>query len=308
MDSRLIKIFLLIGFLLAHSICLNSQSSIASHDTAQHFKSSFRRAVVYTSAYYAGSLFILGKTWYKDKDLVPFHFYNDNKAYLQVDKFGHAFGSYVYSYMGYHYLRNSGYSRKDALLYGSTLGLILQTPIEIMDGIHEGYGFSWGDMVANASGSVIVLGQELLFKEQVVKYKFSYWESAYSHNANGLLGETTLNRIFKDYNGQTYWFSLAINKLKYMKPIPNWLNIAVGYSANGMYGEFQNLSSYAGITIPETDRYRQYLISMDIDWTKIETNSKLIKMILKGLTFFKLPFPTVEYNSLGTVKGYWLYY
>jgi hypothetical protein len=80
--------------------------------------------------------------------MVPFHFFNDNKGYLQVDKFGHAFGAYFESYIGYHWLRKSGVSKSKGLVYGATLGFILQSPIEIMDGIHEGWGFSWGDMAA----------------------------------------------------------------------------------------------------------------------------------------------------------------
>ena len=113
----------------------------------------------------------------------------------------------------------------------ATLGLILQTPIEIMDGIYEGYGFSWGDMAANTFGSALVLGQELLFKEQLVKYKFSYWESVYSRKANGYLGTNSFDRIFNDYNGHTYWLSCPINKILPNKITPDWLNIAVGYGS-----------------------------------------------------------------------------
>lgn len=137
------------------------------------------KAAAFTGAYYAASIYLLNHTWYKDKEKVAFHFNNDNQGYLQVDKFGHLFGSYAYSYIGYHGMRKLGATRKEALIFGSTLGFVLQLPIEIMDGIHEGYGFSWGDVAANAMGSVLVSGQELLFREQVIKYKFSYWESKY---------------------------------------------------------------------------------------------------------------------------------
>ncbi|MBI3111151.1 MAG: DUF2279 domain-containing protein [Ignavibacteriales bacterium] len=265
-------------------------------------------ALVYTSAYYAGSMFILGKTWYKDRSIVPFHFYDDTKAYLQVDKFGHAFGAYVYSYIGYHYLLHAGLSRNEALLYGATLGFVLQSPIEIMDGIHEGYGFSWGDMAANAMGSAFVLGQELLFNEQVVKYKFSYLRSGYADQANGYLGSSPLDRLLTDYNGHTYWFSMPVRRVVGSDIAPPWLNIAVGYGANGMFGEFENISRYNGVDIPKTTRYRQLLFSLDIDWTRIETGSSLLDTILKGLTFVKLPFPAFEYNSMGKLRWYWLYY
>jgi len=277
-------------------------------DTIDSNNKNLYKAAVFTSAYYAGSLFVLGKTWYKGRDRVPFHFYNDNRAYLQVDKLGHTFGAYVYSYIGYHFLLNSGLSWKEALIYGGTMGLVLQIPVEIMDGIYEGYGFSWGDMIANSAGSALVIGQELVFREQLIKYKFSFWESPYAAKAHGYLGCTTLDRIFNDYNGHTYWLSAPVELLTSKKKIPNWLNIAVGYSANGMYGEFENITNYNGFVIPETRRYRQYLISLDVDWSRIETNSGFLNAVLKGLTFVKLPFPAIEFNSKNQFKGYWLYF
>lgn len=250
----------------------------------------------------------MNKTWYKDKEKVPFHFYNDNTGYLQVDKFGHMFGGYVYSYIGYHGLLKMGASRNEALIFGSTLGFVLQFPVEIMDGLHEGYGFSWGDIVANTMGSALVFGQELLFRDQVVKYKFSYWESAYAKNSNGYFGATAMNRLLKDYNGHTYWFSFPLNKIAFKRSLPPWLNVALGYGANGMYGEFENITSYNGIEIPKTLRYRQYLFSLDIDWTRINTKSKFLALLFKGMTFVKLPFPTLEYNTKGKWKGYWMYF
>lgn len=266
------------------------------------------KAIAITGTYYAGSMYILSKTWYKDRRTVPFHFYNDNRENLQVDKFGHTFGSYFYSYLGYHVLLNLGLTNTESLIFGGSLGFIMQAPIEIMDGIHEGWGFSWGDIAANATGSILVIGQELLFKEQMIKYKFSYWESIYSKQANGYLGKNSFERLLHDYNGHTYWLSIPINKIISNDILPDWLNFAVGYGANGMFGDYQNIKNYNGVEIPDTFRYRQYLLSLDIDWTKIETDSNFWKVILQGLTFIKFPFLTLEYNSLGKFKGYWLYY
>lgn len=306
MKTHILWIFISILFIVPR--ILLAQEIEKETDTPKIKKPTVCKAVAFTSVYYVGSMHILSKTWYKDKERVPFHFYNDNEGYLQVDKFGHMFGSYLYSYVGYHGLLKLGATRKEALIFGSSLGFLLQFPIEIMDGIHEGYGFSWGDVAANSMGSALVFGQELVFKEQVIKYKFSYWESTYSKNSNGYYGETTMNRLLKDYNGHTYWFSMPINKTIFKKGIPDWLNIAIGYGANGMYGEFENIKSYNGVAIPETERYRQYLLSLDIDWPRIKTKSKFLKAVFKGMTFIKLPFPTIEYNSVGKFKGYWLYY
>lgn len=305
--QKLFLIIFVLSLLFAHSV-IKSQRNNPNPDSLQGNKNTYYKAIGYTAAYYAGSMFLLSKTWYKDKKVVPFHFYNDNRGYFQVDKFGHIYGSYVYSYIGYHFLLNSGLTRKEALYFGSTLGLILQAPIEIMDGIHEGYGFSWGDMAANAIGSAIVFGQEIIFNEQIIKYKFSYSESSYADKANGYLGKTTLDRLLKDYNGHTYWLSMPIHTLFDNARIPSWLNLAVGFGANGMYGEFGNINNYNGVEIPNAKRYRQYLLSLDIDWTKIKTDSKFIQMILHAMTFIKLPFPAIEYNSMGEFRWYWLYY
>lgn len=297
------------GFMIVFCFTsFKSGAAVPETDSLQVRSKTILKAAAFTSAYYAGSMYVMGKTWYKDRARVPFHFYNDNGGYLQVDKFGHAFGSYVYSYIGYHYLLHAGLRRKEALLFGATLGLVLQTPVEIMDGIHEGYGFSWGDMAANTFGSAFVIGQELLFREQLIKFKFSYWESDYARKANGYLGTTTLNRLLEDYNGQTYWFSFPLNHISHNRRIPAWLNVAAGYGANGMYGEFENITEYNGVAIAETRRYRQFLLSLDVDWTKIKTNSGALRTVFKCLTFVKLPFPAVEYNLKGQFKGYWLYF
>lgn len=259
------------------------------------------------AALYLGSMAYLQFIWYKDHERVPFEFYNDSKGYLQIDKFGHIYGSYLESYIGYHALRCAGVKKKKALLWGGALGIILQTPIEVWDGLYEGWGFSWSDMAANAVGSAFVIGQELLFDEQIVKYKFSFSPSPYAKQANGYLG-TGFDQLFNDYNGHTYWLSMGLNRIIPTKKIPDWLNISVGYSANGMFGEFENIHSYYGVAIPETRRYRQYLLSLDIDWTKIKTKNKFLKTLFQGMFMVKLPFPTIELNTTGQFKGHLLYY
>ena len=304
-SGRIFRTLLLFVWMIP--LIAEGQDSYSITDSGKMDTKALRKAILFESGYYTAAMIVLQNTWYNDKQIAPFHFYNDNKAYLQVDKFGHAFGSYIESYIGYQTLLQRGVSRTKAIIYGGSLGLILQTPIEIMDGIHEGWGFSWGDMAANAFGSGFVIGQELLFDEQLIKYKFSYKESDYSHSANGYLGKSSLERLLKDYNGHTYWLSMPLNRMVQNKHIPEWLNFAVGYGANGMYGEYDNISHYNGFDLPSVTRYRQYLISLDVDWSKIKTDSRFIKILLKGITFIKLPFATLEYNSMGKFKGYWMY-
>ena len=202
------------------------------------------------SALYIGSMAYLQYIWYKDHERVPFEFYNDLGGYNQIDKFGHIYGSYLESYIGFHSLLWAGVSRKKAAIYGGSLGFIMQLPIEIWDGMYEGWGFSWSDVGANALGSLLVIGQELAFHEQIVKYKFTFSPSPYARQANGYLGNG-FNQLFYDYNGHTYWLSTGINRVIKNKKIPEWVNFAIGYSAGGMFGEFENKTQYRGVTIPE---------------------------------------------------------
>lgn len=292
----------------------NCTATFAQADSSQHNnqKDSINYPRLWTvvgteAALWTGSIAYLQFVWYKDAKRVPFEFYDDSKGYLQVDKLGHVYGSYLESYIGYHSLRWAGLSKKKALIYGGTLGILLQTPIEIWDGMYEEWGFSWSDMAANTLGSALVIGQELLWDEQKIKYKFSFSPSPYAKSANGYLGEG-FGQLLNDYNGHTYWLSTGINQIVPNKILPQWLNIAVGYSANGMIGEFENLQRYKGVNIPHYERYRQYLISLDIDWTKIKTNNKILKTIFQGMFMVKLPFPAIEINGIGQIKGHWLYY
>lgn len=260
------------------------------------------------AAIYAGGLAYLNYIWYKDRDPVPFHFYNDLAGYKQIDKFGHATTAYIESHLSYYSLRRVGVSRNRALLVGGLMGFMMQLPIEIADGLNEGWGFSWSDIAANTLGSALMASQAYFFDDQIVSMKFSYWPSAYQDMANGYLGDTPLQGLSDDYNGHTYWFSGNLNSLTRQSVFPAWLNVALGYSAGGMFGEFENIIEYNGVPIPETQRYRQFFLSLDVDFTKIPTNSQFLKILFQGLNIVKVPFPALQYNTKGKLKGHWLYF
>lgn len=289
---------------------LLSHSQIADPDSTN---SGVNKVKLYTflgtgAAFTGAGIKSIHYIWYRDKERVPFHFYRDAAGYLQIDKFGHAYGAYMESYIGYHWLRAAGISRNKSLIFGGGLGFLLQAPIEVFDGMYEGWGFSWSDMAANAAGAGVVIGNELLFKEQLVKYKFSFYPSQYRELAHGYLGDTPLESLLLDYNAHTYWLSMPANRLFLKDKLPGYFSISLGYSANGMFGEFENKKTYRGLSIPETSRYRQFLLSADIDWTRIPTRSKFLKTLFKGMFFIKLPFPALEVNSMGKLKLHGVYY
>lgn len=248
-------------------------------------------------AAYIGGISFLSYVWYKDKERVPFHLYNDSKGYLQMDKAGHAFSAYHESVAAYKSLRWAGVSKKKALWFGGPAGILFQTPIVIFDGLYKGWGFSWPDMAANTFGSVLFMGQEALFDQQIVRMKFSYAPSIYPE-FHATLGETPLESFFLDYNAHTYWLSGNIRSITGVQKIPPWLNFAFGYSSNGVIKEFENPKFYQGQPFPDIPRYRQYLFSLDVDFSKIKTKKKWLKLVLKTVNIIKVPFPAVEINRI----------
>ncbi|MFN3402653.1 MAG: DUF2279 domain-containing protein [Cytophagaceae bacterium] len=260
------------------------------------------------SAFYVAGVSYLQFVWYKDHERVPFHYYNDNQGWLQMDKAGHAYSAYFQSYISYKSFRWTGLSETKSVLFGGLTSVLIQTPIEIFDGLYEDYGFSKGDIIANTAGSLLFMGQQLAFHEQIVRMKFSYSPSPYAQHLPVVLGENHVERFFADYNGHTYWLSFNLQKISGIQKLPPWINLACGYSGNGMMEEFENPKFYRGKPFPEFERYRQYLFSLDVDFTRINTRRKGLKMLFEALNLIKIPFPAVEYNKVQGIALRGLYF
>ncbi len=248
---------------------------------------------------YAGALLVLNEFWYKHNEQSAFHFYNDNKGWLQVDKMGHAFSAYAQSYWGLKALQWAGVERKKAIIFGGGLGIIMQTPIEILDGHSAAWGASWGDLIANTAGSALVIGNQLAWDDQRIRMKFSYSPSPYTKYRPSYFGTTPAENFLRDYNGHTYWLSTNIKaffpKAKY---VPQWLNVDVGMGADGMLAEYFNPLTHRGQPLPHFKRQRQYYLSLDVDFEKIKTNSKVLKTVFPIINIIKVPFPALEYNRV----------
>ena len=300
------RLFFICSFIICETTSFSQPSSHTSYPDSVNRKRLTTVIAIETAAYIAGTSY-LNYIWYKDHERTSFHFYNDSRGHLQMDKAGHAFSAYYESLIGYHALRQAGANKKKALVFGGTLGIILQTPIEILDGMYEGWGFSWPDMAANTFGSFMFITQQAIWDEQIVLMKFSYSPSIYpSYHSD--LGTTHLNRFFLDYNAHTYWFSANIKKITGLASMPEWLNLALGYSANGMIGKLENPSFYVGEPFPHLDRYRQFLFSLDINFAKIPTEKKLLRNFYRAVNVIKIPFPTLEFNRIEGVKFRPLYF
>lgn len=257
---------------------------------------------------YTAGLLYLSEIWYSDMERVPFQFYNDNAGWLQMDKFAHGYVAYHQSYWGYEALRWAGVSEKKAIWFGGPLGFVMQLPIEIFDGLYEGYGFSWGDVIANTAGSALFMGQQLAWGEQRILPKFSFSPSPYAALRPGTLGGTFGAQLVQDYNAQTYWFSFSPASFFDLDRWPKWLCLSVGYSGEGMLGEFENPDFIRGVSVQHIERYRQYLLSIDIDTRKIQTPYKFLNGVLHAMNLVKIPAPAIEFNRKDGVAFRPIYY
>ncbi len=253
---------------------------------------------------YTGLLIGLNNAWYQNEARTSFHFFNDNRQWKQMDKAGHFWGAFHESRAGIDVLRWAGVPEKKAVIFGGLLGLVLQTPIEIFDGFQASYGASWGDQLANATGSAAVIAQELAWREIRIMPKYSFHPTPYAAARPKVLGSSLAERALKDYNGQTYWFSVNLSSfLKEESSYPKWLNVAVGYGAEEIVYNHEPTNRSFGF-----DAYRQYYISPDLNLMHFKGRSKILNTALYVLSIIKIPAPALEYNRRKGFRLHPLYF
>jgi uncharacterized protein YfiM (DUF2279 family) len=288
-------------FLLLLATCASAQTDTAA---AAFNKKRLLLVAGSEAALYSSSLIVLNEVWYKDYPKSSFHFFNDADEWKQMDKAGHVTTSYYLGRIGIAALKWSNVKRNKAIWYGGMLGFVYLGTVEMLDGYSAGWGFSAADLTANAAGSLLCIGQELAWDQQRITLKYSFMQSEYSVYRPNLLGKDLKENLLKDYNGQTYW--LSINPSSFMSPdsrFPKWLNIAVGYGANGMTGgSFNPPYIDANGNQVRFERYRQYYLSLDVDLTRLPIKSKAWKVFATTIGFIKIPAPALEFNKYG-VKG-----
>jgi uncharacterized protein YfiM (DUF2279 family) len=282
----------------------NLQSFLKPSDTLQPKR--LTGVVIAETTMASGALIGLNQLWYADYAHSNLHSVNDNDEWLQMDKAGHLFSSYHLGAFGANALQWSGCSKKSQLIYGSTVGLAFMTAVEVFDGYSAEWGFSWGDMVANTTGTALYVSQELIWNEQRIVPKFSFHTTQYASLRPNVLGSSLSEQILKDYNGQTYWLSVNINSFIKSSKVPKWMNIAVGYGADGMItGRTENNPFFSSL---EAKRSRQFYLSFDADLTKIRTKSHFLKTFFAVFNSIKIPAPTLEISGSQGIKFHYLYF
>ena len=309
------KIFTLLAFLILANSSFSQSQKLRFAETATTFnKKRFWGVTGGSLAIYGATLAVLSSYWYKDYPRSSFHFFNDRNEWLGNDKAGHIFSSYFISRWSVGIYRWTGMKDRAAILTGGIMGTFFLSSVEILDGFSSKWGFSGWDMLANLSGSLIVIGQEFAWHDQRIVIKMSALSQNYpddlKYRTDYLFGDTPLELLLKDYNAHTIWASANIKSfMKRERRFPHWFNIAFGYGSEGLLGGFENRwcgdpqsASYCEcsdanrVDRSDIDRYPQFYLSFDVDFTRVQTKKPVVKVLMHLLNLIKVPSPTLEFN------------
>jgi hypothetical protein len=305
------------GFLFGNDTLALKQGFFFS--APQYNKTRFTYAFGTAAVSYTAFSIGFYNAWYAKYERSKFHLFNDMDEWNQMDKVGHIYSGYFQSLLTYRGARWTGLSESKSILTGVVCGTLFQTTLEVMDGYSQEWGFSVGDIAANTIGIGAFYAQQKLLGKQIVSFKFSSWprnyeqetikgvgtdgSAAYTNTkerALSLYGSSWGERALKDYNVQTYWASVDMHSLlgEHSK-WPAWLNLAVGYGADNMYGGTTNTWTKDGYTYTyePNNRQRQYYLALDYHLPKIPVKSGFLKALSQWFNIYKLPAPAIEYNS-----------
>lgn len=283
------------------------------------------------TAMYSGVSVGLWHFWYKNYERSGFQFFNDWGEWEHQDKAGHFLTAYHEAQWVYQGARWTGMSQRSSLWTGVAVASGLQLTVEMMDAFSAKWGFSWPDVAFNTLGVSLFAAQELLWQEQRIGMKVSstpmrypdVWvtsldgnrQSSLQSRAEELFGSGFPETFFKDYNALITWVSvnpasfLGCRKPRYL---PAWLNVSVGYGAQNMFGGFRNEwpsdNPMFVLSSEEFPRYRQFYLSLDVDFSRIPTRSRFLRTVFRAINFLKVPAPVLEYNTLGQWRLYPVYW
>ncbi len=275
---------------------------------------------------YTGVVVALDRVWYAQFPRSRFHFFNDMGEWEDMDKFGHLYTAYFEAKFTSGLYQWAGVPDKKADIAGVVLGTVFQGTLETLDGFSEEWGWSWGDIGFNTGGVLLFWGQELAWQEQRILLKLSSWRRPPSdmmiNSTDGLHTYSIIQRqnelygtgigevLLKDYNALTIWASVNIHSFIRNEDtkFPKWLNVAVGYGAENIYGGFSNewTDEETGakyiLNADDYPRYRQFFLSFDVDLTRIKTRNRFLKTLFSAINIIKIPAPALEFNTQGDVR------
>ena len=239
----------------------------------------------------SGALTLNYLTFWRYANQVPWHWSNDPPYAMHIDKFAHfdlsAAGS---DGMAWAY-RSAGVKPETSVWLGAGIMFATGVLIEMEDARHgwsAEYGFSPGDATGDLLGSALpVLRYYYPFFNRL-STKLSLWPS-------DVLKQGAYKTIADDYESQFFWLSWDVHDVT---PLPSWLNIALGFSAENLLpADF--LPSRKGTT-PYTDVY----ISPDINLAGIQIEGEFWRVFTSIMSYVRIPLPSLQFYP--RFKFWWL--
>lgn len=180
--------------------------------------------------------------WYRDRERYPnIEFLNEgwfgaNTYAGGADKLGHMYANYAFVRGAVRLLESGGWERRPALAISALLTLGFFTAIEIKDGYHVGFGFSYQDIAANLTGNTLATVL-LAFPEldRAIDLRIEYFPTAQFVRE---LREDGVVDAAEDYTGQAFMLAYhlgSIDSLHSQRYLgwTRYVDVVLGYRAKG---------------------------------------------------------------------------
>lgn len=292
-------------YLLILFFALQTHTIFSQNDSVQICKK-YNSPLFYStlSTGLVASHYGLNQLWYKAYPKTHFHFFNDFNEWLQMDKVGHLYSSFQLTNLFIHANPMYTVNQKKARIIGSSFAFSYMLSIELLDGKSTQWGFSKSDFAANTIGVLLAnFGDHSRLKNNF-QLKFSYQNSPYASLRPNTLGRNFQQRVFKDYNAQTYWISTHIfAKHRRSNTFKSIIELSFGYGIDEMIYADNNINS-----VNNFHARREFFLSFDADLNQIKWRRNWMRKVMKIFNVIKIPSPTLQIQNNGKVKLIPLYF
>ena len=124
---------IILCFFIFTVFCLSAKVATCQNDTLFNKKRLYVFSGI-TATTYTGSMFMLNQLWYKQYSHSSFHFFDDSKEWLQMDKFGHSYSAYYLTSVIINGFDWSRLKHGKSVFLGSSIAFLAMSGIEVFDG------------------------------------------------------------------------------------------------------------------------------------------------------------------------------
>lgn len=226
-----------------------------------------------------------------------------------ADKLGHFYANYAFVRGAVRLLESGGWERKPALAMSALLTLGFFTAVEIKDGYHVGFGFSYQDITANLTGNALATAL-LAFPalDRAIDLRIEYFPTG--QFVRDLLDEGVVDAA-EDYSGQAFMLAYhlgsigPLHRTRYLG-WTRYVDVVLGYRAIGYKPEPDDPVAnpreqevYLGLTLD-----MQALLGL---WRKNISGDSVLGTVVGGtrgfMEYFQLPYTTLEMVDFNRNNG-----